>query len=361
MKVKKLAKKRIAALTVVVMAVVLAGCRRVSKPPEAVRDVKITVIVDDLNDASYNDGIVQELHLFEERLRNSETINLTVKTFELQAGTGNEKERTEAAFREYSDLTIIPYQVSIPILEPAVAYYRERNFILLDAEVTGSNIYTAMFKPNEAAFLCGALAAKMSKTKTIGIVIGMDIPALHDFAVGYIFGALEADPDCKVIVSTVGNFFDAQAGYELAAGQFRRNADVCFSAAGGAGMGSIKAAGDFGCYSIGVDVDQTGHVEPELRNIILTSCLKKFDTLINVLLNNYLDGKLNFGESRRFGLKEGAVGIVRNQYYQNLVPQSIQNEIDALEEKVASGAIRVRSAFEMTQTEIDELFKSVRP
>jgi len=110
-----------------------------------------------------------------------------------------------------------------------------------------------------------------------------------------------------------------------------------------------------------VDVDQTEHVEPELRNTILTSCLKNFDSLIAVLLNNYLDGKLNFGESGRFGLKEGAVGIARNQYYQNSVPQSIQNEIDSLEKKVSSDAIHVRSAFEMTQTEIDELFKSVRP
>jgi hypothetical protein len=43
------------------------------------------------------------------------------------------------------------------------------------------------------------------------------------------------------------------------------------------------------------------------------------------------------------------------------VPQNVQNEINELEEKVSSGVIRVRSAFEMTHTEIDELFRSVRP
>jgi basic membrane protein A len=279
----------------------------------------------------------------------------------MEVGTGKGKERIESAFKEYSDLTIIANQIAIPILEPAVAYYPERDFILIDAEATGSNIYVAMFKPNEAAYLCGALAAKMSKTGIIGIVIGMDIPQLHDFVVGYILGALEADPNCKVAISTIGNFYDADAGYQLAANQFARGVDVCFSAAGGAGLGCIRAASDFGRYAIGVDIDQTEQVEPELKGAILTSCLKKFDSLIAVLLDRYIDGTLKFGELGRFGLKEGAVGIARNQYYMNSVPQSVQNEIDELEEKVSSGAIRVRSAFEMTHTEIDNLFKSVRP
>ena len=350
-------------LVVFMTAVLLAGCKRapVSVSPDVVRDVRITVIVDVLGDLSYNDGIVRELHLAEERYRESEKINLFVNAFEMQAGTGNEKDRVDLAFKEVSDLTIIANQIAIPILEPAVAYYPERDFILIDAEATGSNIYAAIFKPNEAAFLCGALAAKMSETGVIGIVIGMDIPPLHDFAVGYISGALEAVPDCKVIISTVGNFFDASIGYELAARQFERGSDVCFGVAGGAGLGCIKAAGDFGRYVIGVDIDQTEQVEPELRNVILTSCLKKFDTLIAVLLDRYIDGTLNFGESGRFGLKEGAVGIARNQYYRNLVPQSIRSEIDDLEEKVSSGAIRVRSAYEMTHAQIDELFRSVRP
>jgi len=201
----------------------------------------------------------------------------------------------------------------------------------------------------------------MSETGIIGIVIGQDIPALHDFAVGYIQGALAADPDCKVIVSTVGNFYDAEIGYELAEKQFERGADICFSVAGGAGLGCIKAANELGYYVIGVDIDQAEHVEPELKGAILTSCLKNFDMLIAAVLDEYLADNLNFGGARRFGLKEGAVGIARNQNYFSMVPGDIQGEIDEIEEKISSGDVRVRSAYEMTQTEIDDLFKSARP
>jgi len=352
------------ALALLLAAALLAGCAAAPEVEEAEKDdriVNVVALVDYLGDLSYNDGIVWELNRAEERYRSMPGVELSVSVHELQVGTGGEKGNMESALRAESDLIFVNSFAILPFLEPAAAYYPEKNFVLIDVEATGANIFSALFKPSEAAYLCGALAAKMSETGVIGIVIGMDIPALHDFAVGYILGALAVDPDCKVIISVVGNFHDAEIGYELAAAQFDRGADVCFSAAGGAGMGCIQAAGDFGRYAIGVDVDQTEQVEPELRDVILTSCLKNFDAMITILLEDYLAGELYFGESKRYGLPDGAVGIARNQYYLNMVPQDVQNAIDALEEKVRTGEVYVPSAFEMTQAEVEELFRSVRP
>ena len=344
-------------------AALLAGCAAAPAAPEVRREVNVILLADYLGDLSYNDGIVQELRLAEERYRDSSEIELTVRVFEMLSddGSGNERDEMEAAFQEDSDLIVVATYTILPFIEPAAAFFADKDFILLDMEATGPNIYSALFKANESSYLCGALAAKMSDTGVIGIIIGVDIPALHDFCVGYILGALYVNPDVKVIVSTVGNFYDAEIGYELAASQFERGVDVCFSAAGGAGLGSIMAASDFGRYSIGVDIDQTEQVEPELRDAILTSGLKNFDSLVAVLIDDYLSGSLSFGESGRFGLKEGAVGIARNQFYLNMTPLEIQGEIDAIEEKIISGEIYVPSAFEMTQAEIEELFRSVRP
>ena len=358
MKFKTIMKSAIAVVTVIMLP---AGCRPAPPDPATMREMKITVLVDNLGDLSYNDGIVREMRQAGERYRESGALDLSVNVFEMQTGTGNEKTELESAFGADSELIIIANQIGLPILEPAAAYYPEKRFILFDMEATGPNIYSALFKPNEAAYLCGALAAKMSGAGMIGIVIGMEIPALHDFCVGYILGAQAVDSDCKVMVSAVGNFYDADMGYEAAAKQFERGADVCFSAAGGAGLGCIKAASDFGRFAIGVDIDQTEQVEAELKNVILTSCLKNFDVLVAAMLDNYVAGTIKFGESGRYGLREGAVGIARNQYYTRMVPQNIRDEIDALEAKVSVGEAGVRSAFEMTQAEIDELFKSVRP
>jgi len=62
------------------------------------------------------------------------------------------------------------------------------------------------------------------------------------------------------------------------------------------------------------------------------------------------------------GLKENAVGIARgNRFYLSAVPKDIRDTIDHLEEKIIDGSIQVRSAFGMTQEEIEELFRSVSP
>ena len=342
-------------------ALLLTGCTAAPEPSETVREVRVIALVDSLGDLAYNDGIARELLLAEDRFRGSSEIALTIDVFETHVDGELDMAKMELAFEEYSDLVFVLSYAILPYIEPAAAFFPDKNFILLDVEATGPNIYSALFKANESSFLCGALAAKMSSSGVIGIVIGMDIPALHDFSVGYISGALSVNPDIKVIVSTVGNFYDAEIGYELAARQFERGADVCFSAAGGAGMGSIIAANEFGRYAIGVDIDQAAHVEPELRGAILTSGLKNFDSLVAVLLDDYLAGSLNFGETGRFGLKEGAVGIARNQFYMSMTTQEIRDGIDTIEEKIISGDIHVLSAFEMTQAEIEELVRSVRP
>ena len=356
-------KKKLAgsALCLILAAIVLAGCGAKTGPQATVRDVKVTVIVEILGDLSYNDGIVGELRNAEDRYRGSTDINLVINVYEMHSAPGEEGTEIEAALKEEGELVIIANQIALPVLEPAAAYHPDKKFILIDTEATGSNIYSAMFRPNEAAYLCGALAASISETGVVGVVIGIDAPALHDFCVGYVQGVHAVDPDCKVIISTVGSFTDEDMGYALAAAQFERNADVCFSVAGGAGLGCIKAAYDHDCYAIGVDIDQTEQVEPELRDTIITSCLKNFDFMIAAVLDDYLGGNLRFGESGHFGLKENAVGIARNSYYHDMVPQTVKEAIDELEESVMSGDIRVRSAYEMTRYEIDELFKSAKP
>ena len=352
---------KIKILAVIMAIVMLAGCTAPAESPAEPRDVNITVIVDNLGDMSYNDGIVQELRASVKRYDDSAEFNLTLNVFEMRSGTDHEKAEMEEAFNNDSELIIIANQIALPVLEPAAAYFPQKNFVLIDTEATGANIHSALFNPNEASYLCGALAAEMSETGVIGIVIGLDIPALHDFVVGYIQGAVSIKEDIKVIVSTVGNFYDAEVGYELAEAQNEQGADIIFSVAGGAGLGCIKAATALDFYVIGVDIDQTEHVDVELRDKILTSCLKNFDMLIAAMLDEYLAGDLIFGGAKRFGLKEGAVGIARNQYYNNLVPEEIRDKIDAIEEDISAGTVKVRSAYEMTQAEIDNMFKSVRP
>src|SRR5262249_36162675 len=133
------------------------------------------------------------------------------------------------------------------------------------------------FREEEGAFLVGALAALVSKSKAIGFVGGMDIPLIHKFEAGYAEGAKHVCPDCRVLVGYAGVTGDAfknpTKGKELAMAQYAAGADIVFHAAGTTGLGVFEAARQEHKLAIGVDADQWS----EAPGHILTSMTKQVD------------------------------------------------------------------------------------
>ena len=245
--------------------------------------------------------------------------------------------------------------------------YPEVKFVAFDVspsyEIATDNLYGIIFKQNEADFLAGAVAAKLSKSGIIGFVGGQENPIINDFLVGYIDGAKQANPDVKVAVSFVGNWTDSAKGKEMSFSQVLLGADVLHGVAGGAGLGVIEAAAEKNLWAIGVDSDQTLLFEGDAAkaDAIVTSALKNVgDTLYNVI-KSHQAGTLNWGKLESFGIKEGGVGLARNDNYKKNVPADVQTWIDELENKVKSGEYTVPSAFTMTNEAFIELKNSIKP
>src|SRR5699024_1561170 len=151
-----------------------------------------------------------------------------------------------------------------------------------DSEVDPSlgldNVYSIVYKANEAALLGGYVAAKASEENVIGFLGGMDQPVINDFLLGYIQGATLADENTKVATTYVGSYTDSSKGIELSVALFYEGADVFFNVAGGSGVGLIEAAVEQNNQVFGVDSDQA-LMYKELGNVtfadvIPTSVLK---------------------------------------------------------------------------------------
>jgi len=78
----------------------------------------------------------------------------------------------------------------------------------------------------------GVIAAKVSKTGTIGFVGGKDIPIIHRFFVGYYYGSKMAKPEVKVLESYSGTFTDPAAGKEYTLALVNQGSDINFAVAG---------------------------------------------------------------------------------------------------------------------------------
>jgi basic membrane protein A len=275
---------------------------------------------------------------------------------------------------EYDVIIVGTWQM-IDALKDAATQFPDQKFIFFDETFDYSagefdNIYNVLYKQNEVSFLVGAAAALMTtdsslpmvdpSNKNIGFLGGMENPIINDFLLGYIQGAKYVEPEVKVAIGYVGNFYDSAAGKDIALVQYQSGGvDVGFNVAGGAGLGQIEAAVDAKKYAFGVDSDQAALL-PEKAEYIPTSALKNVGNSLERAIKLDLDGKLEYGVAEKLGFAEGGVEIVKDEHYEEMIPESIRTKLDELQQEIIDGTIVVDTAIGKTQEEIEAIKASVQ-
>ena len=152
-----------------------------------------------------------------------------------------------------------------------------------------------------------------SKTGNIGFVGGVEVPLIKKFEAGYTAGAKAVNPDIKVQVKYLtqppdfSGFGDPAKGKTAAAGMFDAGADVVYQAAGGSGGGVFEAAKAAGGMAIGVDSDQYNTADPKVKDVIMTSMLKKVDVAVYDFIKSVVDDKFTAGPTT-YDLEKDGVG-----------------------------------------------------
>ena len=233
-------------------------------------------------------------------------------------------------------------------VEKAARMFPNQKFALIDGIASNlSNVYSLGFKDEEMAYLAGYFAALVTKSDLrgankelkIGMIAGDIYPAMVEkMKPAYENGAKSVDEKIEILFSVAGSWADPNKGAELAQMQFSQGVDVIFLVAGGTGVGAIQKAKEFGRYIIGVDSNII-YLSP---NSILACVLKKADVAIYDVLKRAYQGKLPFGFSERWGIKEGVISFTFDDpYYLRNVPEQIREKMLDLFEKLRQGTIKV--------------------
>jgi basic membrane protein A len=199
---------------------------------------------------------------------------------------------------------------------------------------TPPNVVGVMFKAEEGAFLAGYIAAKMSKTHTVGFIGGMSVPIIHAFQYGFKAGAKFADKKVNVLEQYSESFTDAAKGKAIANQMISKGADVVFHAAGAVGDGVIEAAKEENKMAVGVDRDQN-YLAP--KNVI-TSSMKRVDSAVFQVTADLKKGIFKGGTTVNYGLKDGAVDVAPTT--SKMIPAALLAEVTALKKKIADGKIK---------------------
>ncbi|MEU8739707.1 BMP family lipoprotein [Streptomyces halstedii] len=221
--------------------------------------------------------------------------------------------------------------------------------IIDDASVTGDNIANIVFNEEQGSYLAGVAAAKVTKTKTVGFIGGVETPLIKKFEAGFVQGVADTDPKVKVVPQYLtqppnfDGFSKPDLGKAAAQGQLDKGADVVYSAAGLAGSGAIEAVSKAGKWNIGVDSDQYKQEGlSAYKESILTSVTKDVEDSVFNLIKSVKDGKPESGEVR-YGLDKDGVGLaMSNPAFTKMT--DVTAAVDKAKKEIIDGTITVKSA-----------------
>ncbi|MEO3936119.1 BMP family ABC transporter substrate-binding protein [Dermatophilaceae bacterium Soc4.6] len=232
---------------------------------------------------------------------------------------------------------------------PAVGKVAKANpdvkFAIVDdasPDSAGANVDQITFAENEGSFLVGAAAALKSTTGKIGFVGGVQTDLIKKFEAGYEAGAKAVNPAIKIDVKYLtqppdfSGFSSVDKGKAAADGMYQGGDDIVFHAAGGSGGGVFTAAKNAGKLAIGVDSDQALTAAPDVRDVIMTSMIKKVDVAVYDFIKSVKDGSFKAGNNV-YDLKAGGVDYSTT----GGKVDDIKAKLDAYKAQIIAGTIKV--------------------
>lgn len=301
----------------------------------AAQEIKPAIVYDlgGKFDKSFNEGVYQGAEQFKK------ATGIDYRDFEIQNDAQREQALRRFARDGFSPIVAVGFSQASAV-EKVAKDYPNTKFTLIDMVVEAPNVQSVVFKEHEGSYLVGLLAAMASKSGKVGFVGGMDIPLIRRFACGYAQGVKAGKPSADVLQNMTGTtgaaWTDPVKGAELAKSQIDRGADVVYHAAGGTGIGVLRAAADAGKLGIGVDSNQNA-LHP---GKVLTSMLKRVDVATLSAFADAKEGKWKPGV-KVLGLNEKGVDWALDDNNKALITPEMKAAADKASADIVSGKIVV--------------------
>lgn len=265
-------------------------------------------------------------------------------------------ENIRASVEEDYDLIIAAgWQAAGPLSEVAAQFPDKADYVCIDVVADNPNIKSYIFKPSEAAFLIGAVAAMVSEDAgqpngPFGGVHANPGQGSFEWRYGYIEGARAVNPDLTkddFIFNYTKSYTDAALAKELALQQAAQGCVFINAASAVADFGTFEAALEKGFYTSGQDADRT---TPD-NEYIITTQVKYTGVTIEFALEEFFNGGIVPGVEA-YGLKDGVVGATYitddgvNPRNTEILTDEIVAKAKDFAEKIKAGEITVEVPLE---------------
>lgn len=210
--------------------------------------------------------------------------------------------------------------------------YPKTVYIVTSGRVTGPNVAGVSFAFEEASYQAGIIAGAMTKSNTIGMIGGTELPPVSASFTAFARGARSVNPRVQVLTSYIGNWDDVSAGKEQALAQIARGVDIIFQNADAAGLGVFQAARDKQVYTFGANANQNDIAPNVVLGSVVINLRKAFLQIAREVQHD------NFvGHVFEMGVRQDVVYLELNPVLRDRIPASAIAASDSVGRALKSG------------------------
>lgn len=198
---------------------------------------------------------------------------------------------------------------------------------------------------HEGAYLAGRMAAKMSTTGTVGIVVSGEPPSWNAQSAGFAQGVRAENAEINVLYAVIGPaaYSDAAGGNRVTTSVIAAGADIIFGQGNGSSFGMIQAV-ETNAATDGSDVmfiDVIGDKSSLDTGHLLTSVVWDMTPVYIAMIEDLKAGTYGT-KSYAISLAGDSVKLLKTPQ----VPDAIWAEIMALREEIVSGSMGMDPVFD---------------
>ena len=199
-----------------------------------------------------------------------------------------------------------------------------------------SNITTSA---QQGGYLAGILAARMTKTKTVGIVISASDTNWYEMSGGFAAGVHSVNPKVKIRFAEIGPaaYDDSAGGKRVAQTLMATGADVIFGMGDDASFGYLSAISNANVGHKVWYIGDIGNIGPiDTKHVLLSSELWNFTHAYTQAIQDIKNGTYGH-HGYNLDLANGGISLLKTAY----IPASVWSEIQSAQAKIISGQLKV--------------------
>ena len=207
-------------------------------------------------------------------------------------------------------------------------------FISSSGSATAKNAGAIRFYLEQSFYLAGVLAANVSKTGTVGMVGGPDVPSIRSTFKAFRAGAEASKPGTKVLEVFTGKNDDVAAARQVAETMIKSGADVLIHQANAAAQGVFTACKDGKAWALGANLNQNDNESVVVIASATISAKAAFLEVTKLVKEKKFDGNVV-----QLGMEKGAIDFVYNDKLKSQIPEAALKAVEEAKANIMSGKL----------------------